>query len=65
MLTPVITESRDAHSALVWLVKEMELRYEILRFLGLRNIQAFNARQRNVDIEASFDKEIPEKCLSL
>ncbi|WP_349821574.1 DNA translocase FtsK [Chlamydia abortus] len=61
MLTPVITESRDAHSALVWLVKEMELRYEILRFLGLRNIQAFNARQRNVDIEASFDKEIPEK----
>ncbi|BAE80899.1 cell division related Stage III sporulation protein E [Chlamydia felis Fe/C-56] len=61
MLTPVITESRDAHSALVWLVKEMELRYEILRFLGLRNIQAFNSRKRNVDIEASFDKEIPEK----
>lgn len=61
MLTPVITESRDAHSALVWLVKEMELRYEILRFLGLRNIQAFNSRQRNIEIESSFDKEIPEK----
>ncbi|QVE49413.1 DNA translocase FtsK [Chlamydia crocodili] len=61
MLTPVITESRDAHSALVWLVKEMELRYEILRFLGLRNIQAFNSRERNVEVEASFDKEIPEK----
>ncbi|WP_348663240.1 FtsK/SpoIIIE family DNA translocase [Chlamydia vaughanii] len=61
MLTPVITESRDAHSALVWLVKEMELRYEILRFLGLRNIQAFNSRDRNVDVEASYDKEIPEK----
>ncbi|MEF9519683.1 DNA translocase FtsK [Chlamydia crocodili] len=61
MLTPVITESRDAHSALVWLVKEMELRYEILRFLGLRNIQAFNARERNIEVETSFDKEIPEK----
>ncbi|WP_375793883.1 DNA translocase FtsK [Chlamydia sp. 12-01] len=61
MLTPVITESRDTHSALVWLVKEMELRYEILRFLGLRNIQAFNSRERNIEVEASFDKEIPEK----
>lgn len=32
MLTPVITESKEAHSALIWLVREMELRYEILRF---------------------------------
>ncbi|WP_284441797.1 FtsK/SpoIIIE family DNA translocase [Chlamydia gallinacea] len=61
MLTPVITEARDAHSALIWLVKEMELRYEILRFLGVRNIQAFNSRERNIEIEASYDKEIPEK----
>lgn len=61
MLTPVITEARDAHSALIWLVKEMELRYEILRFLGVRNIQAFNSRERNVEIESSYDKEIPEK----
>lgn len=60
MLTPVITESRDAYNALVWLVKEMELRYEIFRFLGIRNIQAFNTRTRNPDIEASYDKEIPE-----
>ncbi|EPP36098.1 DNA translocase FtsK [Chlamydia avium] len=61
MLTPVITEARDAYSALNWLVKEMELRYEILRFLGLRNIQAFNSRERNLEIEASYDKEIPDK----
>lgn len=61
MLTPVITESKEAHSALIWLVREMELRYEILRFLGLRNIQSFNSRTRNVDIEASYDKEISEK----
>ncbi|MBQ8498766.1 DNA translocase FtsK [Chlamydia sp.] len=61
MLTPVITEAKEAHSALIWLVREMELRYEILRFLGLRNIQSFNSRTRNVDIETSYDKEIPEK----
>lgn len=61
MLTPVITEAKEAHSALIWLVREMELRYEILRFLGLRNIQSFNARSRNAEIEASYDKEIPEK----
>lgn len=61
MLTPVITESKEAHNALVWLVKEMETRYEMLRFLGLRNIQAFNNRSRASEIEASYDKEIPEK----
>ncbi|WP_080125758.1 FtsK/SpoIIIE family DNA translocase [Chlamydia suis] len=61
MLTPVITEAKEAHSALIWLVREMELRYEILRFLGLRNIQSFNTRSRNAEIEASYDKEIPEK----
>ncbi len=61
MLTPVITEAKEAHQALLWLVKEMELRYEILGFLGIRNIQAFNSRVRNLEAEASYDKEIPEK----
>ncbi|ACZ32766.1 putative DNA translocase FtsK [Chlamydia pneumoniae LPCoLN] len=60
MLSPVITESREVYNALVWLVKEMESRYEILRYLGLRNIQAFNSRTRNKTIEASYDREIPE-----
>ncbi|WP_201456369.1 DNA translocase FtsK [Chlamydia sp. 17-3921] len=61
MLAPVITESREVYNALVWLVKEMESRYEILRYLGLRNIQAFNSRSRNEAIEVSYDKDIPEK----
>ncbi|SPN73992.1 Stage III sporulation protein E,DNA translocase FtsK,DNA segregation ATPase FtsK/SpoIIIE and related proteins,type VII secretion protein EssC,FtsK/SpoIIIE family [Chlamydia serpentis] len=60
MLSPVITESREVYKALVWLVKEMESRYEILRYLGLRNIQAFNSRTRNKTIEASYDRDIPE-----
>lgn len=61
MLTPVITESKDAHNVLMWLVKEMELRYEILGFLGLRNIQTFNSRKRDLAAEAAYDREIPEK----
>lgn len=61
MLAPVITESKEVYNALMWLVKEMESRYEMLRFLGLRNIQAFNSRNKNEAVENSYDKEIPEK----
>ena len=31
LIAPVITEAHGAYSALQWLVKEMEVRYEILR----------------------------------
>ncbi len=61
MLSPVVTEAKDAHSALMWLVREMEHRYEILRRLGLRNIQSFNSRSVDEEIENSSDIEIPEK----
>ncbi|WP_213358399.1 FtsK/SpoIIIE family DNA translocase [Chlamydiifrater phoenicopteri] len=61
MLSPVVTEAKDAHSALIWLVKEMEQRYEILRRLGLRNIQSFNSRTVDEEIEGSLDLEIPSK----
>ncbi len=44
MLAPVITEPKEAHAALNWLVKEMERRYEIFRHLGIRNISSFNSR---------------------
>ena len=36
MIAPVITEPHGAYAALQWLVKEMQLRYEILKQLGLR-----------------------------
>lgn len=59
MLAPVITEPGGAAAALNWLVKEMEKRYEILKLLGVRNIDSFNKRTVNPDFEASLDKEIP------
>ncbi len=60
MIAPVITEAHGAYAALTWLVKEMQLRYEILKQLGLRNITAFNMRKRNAEFEESLDMPIPE-----
>ncbi len=59
MLAPVITEPQGAAAALKWLVKEMENRYEILKLVGVRNIEAFNKRTVNKDLEASLDRSIP------
>lgn len=61
MLAPVITEPLGACAALKWLVREMENRYEILKQVGVRNIDGFNKRTINKDFEASLDREIPEK----
>lgn len=61
MIAPVITEPHGAYAALQWLVKEMQVRYEILKQLGLRNIGAFNNRKRNNDLEASLSIPIPEQ----
>ncbi len=61
MIAPVITEPHGAYAALQWLVKEMQVRYEILKQLGLRNISAFNTRKVNKDLEASLSVPIPEQ----
>jgi DNA segregation ATPase FtsK/SpoIIIE, S-DNA-T family len=60
MIAPVITEPHGAYAALQWLVKEMQVRYEILKQLGLRNISAFNSRTINKDLESSLNIPIPE-----
>lgn len=59
MLAPVITEPQGASAALNWLVKEMENRYEILKLVGVRNIEAFNKRTVNPELEATLGREIP------
>ncbi|NGX37599.1 MAG: DNA translocase FtsK [Chlamydiae bacterium] len=65
MIAPVITEAHGAYAALSWLVKEMQLRYEILKQLGLRNIAAFNMRKPNRKMEDSLDIPIPENMPKL
>lgn len=59
MIAPVITEPHGAYAALQWLVKEMQLRYEILKQLGLRNLTAFNSRKVNAEFESSLSMPIP------
>lgn len=61
LIAPVITEPHGAYSALNWLVKEMQHRYEILKRLGLRNIHAFNHRRFQPQVEAEIPLEIPRK----
>ncbi len=61
MIAPVITESTGAYAALSWLVKEMQYRYDVLKQMGLRNIQSFNHRKRNLELEESLKIPIPEK----
>ncbi len=61
MIAPVITEPQGAYAALQWLVREMENRYEILKQIGVRNIEAFNQRTINAELEKSLQIEVPTK----
>lgn len=47
LLTPVVTESHRAITALKWAVREMEDRYRAMSKLGVRNVDGFNERVRD------------------
>jgi S-DNA-T family DNA segregation ATPase FtsK/SpoIIIE len=42
LITPVVTQPRKAASALGWVVREMEMRYEMLAHCGMRNLEIYN-----------------------
>ncbi len=44
LLTPVITDMKDAANGLRWCVAEMERRYKLMASLGVRNLQGFNKK---------------------
>jgi S-DNA-T family DNA segregation ATPase FtsK/SpoIIIE len=44
LLTPVVTDMKDAANALRWSVAEMERRYQLMAALGVRNIAGFNKK---------------------
>jgi S-DNA-T family DNA segregation ATPase FtsK/SpoIIIE len=46
LLTPVVTDMKEAANALRWCVAEMERRYRLMAALGVRNISGFNRRVR-------------------
>lgn len=49
LLTPVVTDMKDAACALRWCVVEMERRYRLMASLGVRNIAGFNAKVREAN----------------
>lgn len=44
LLTPVVTDMKEAASALRWCVAEMERRYRLMSALGVRNLAGFNTK---------------------
>ena len=49
LLTPVVTDPKQAVGALKWVVKEMEYRYYQMSLLGVRNIIGFNEKISNTE----------------
>ncbi len=50
LLTPVVTDMKDAAHALNWCVGEMERRYKLMAALGVRNLAGYNERVTSEDI---------------
>jgi S-DNA-T family DNA segregation ATPase FtsK/SpoIIIE len=44
LLTPVITDMKDAANGLRWCVAEMERRYKLMSMLGVRNLSGYNRK---------------------
>ena len=44
LLTPVVTDMKEASNALRWCVAEMERRYRLMSALGVRNIGGYNKK---------------------
>ena len=44
LLTPVVTDMKDAAAALNWCVGEMERRYQLMAGLGVRNLAGYDRR---------------------
>ncbi|MEX1197129.1 MAG: DNA translocase FtsK 4TM domain-containing protein [Pseudohongiellaceae bacterium] len=47
LLTPVITDMKDAANGLRWCVAEMERRYKLMSALGVRNLAGYNKKVRD------------------
>ncbi|MGV6825955.1 MAG: DNA translocase FtsK [bacterium] len=44
LLTPVVTDMKEAANALRWCVAEMERRYKLMASLGVRNVAGYNKK---------------------
>ncbi len=44
LLTPVVTDMKDAANALRWCVAEMDRRYQVMAAIGVRNLAGYNQK---------------------
>ncbi len=51
LLTPVVTDMKDAGNALRWCVAEMERRYRLMSALGVRNLAGLNRKVEDAAAE--------------
>ena len=73
LLAPVVTDMKDAASALRWCVVEMERRYRLMASLGVRNIVGYNIKVREaiekgaplLDPLAADSEEAPKELQTL
>lgn len=49
LLTPVVTDMKEAANALRWCVMEMEQRYRIMASVGVRNLTGYNKKIKEAD----------------
>ncbi len=56
LLTPVVTDPKKASKALMWVVQEMEKRYQLLASNGVRNIKQYNKKIKTSNKDV---KELP------
>ncbi len=57
LLTPVVTDMKEAANALRWCVGEMERRYRLMAALGVRNIAGYNKKVKEAE---EADEAIPD-----
>ena len=56
LLTPVVTDMKEAANALRWCVAEMDRRYRLMAALGVRNIGGYNRK-----VKEAIDRDEPIK----
>ena len=60
LITPVVTNPKKAITALKWVVKEMEGRYQKMSLLGVRNIESYNQRIKEaIKNKENITRKIP------
>ena len=62
LLTPVVTDMKEAANALRWCVSEMDRRYKLMAALGVRNIGGFNKKVKDAIADGS---PIPDPLFKL